>query len=373
MRVLHVLEVTHGGVVSLVRTFAELQQEAGHDVHVLARPEVDQLPGTRHGWTPARRSPRALVTAEVRLRQVVRSTSPDVVHLHSFFPGMLGRMRALPPGPGVVYQPHSFAFDAVPARLSWAVAAAERRGSRFTDRMVTNCGAEEAEGASHGIRTPTTVVGLPVDTDCYAPLSGEQEALRRELGLTQSFVAVCVGRISRQKGQRALAAAWEEAPPTDSVLVFVGPGDRAEIEAAAPTTINRSIICVGSQKDVRPWLWAASVSVLPSLYEGQSVAMAEALACGVPVVMTDVNGAREAVSPPGEPPAGAVVPVGDLHELLHQLERRRLAPELLVTESGLARARAVEMFDSARVLDRLQATYLDAMSQASKRTAGGGR
>jgi glycosyltransferase involved in cell wall biosynthesis len=373
MKILHVAEVTHGGVVSLVRTFAELQSADGHDVHVLTRPEVDQLPGTRHLWTPVRRSPRALVAAQARLREVVRTTQPDVVHLHSFFPGVLGRMRPLPPGPGVVYQPHSFAFDAVPSRLSWAVTAAERRGSRFTDRMVTNCGAERDEGVSHGIGTATTVVGLPLDTDRYAPQAGDRSALRAELGLTAGFVAVCVGRISRQKGQRALAEAWEAAAPADSVLVFVGPGDQAEIADAAPTTIGRTLICAGPQADVRPWLWAASVSVLPSLYEGQSVAMAEALACGVPVVMTDVNGAREAVCPPGQPATGAVVPVGDLPELLRQLERRRLAPELLAEEATLARSRAVEMFDSARVMERLETTYLDAISHARQRTPRRGR
>lgn len=366
MRILHVAEVTHGGVISLVRTFAALQQEAGHDVHVLARPEVDDLTGTRHDWTPARRSPRALVAAEARLREVVRDASPDVVHLHSFFPGMLGRARALPPGPGVVYQPHSFAFDAVPARLSWAVTAVERRGSRYTHSMVTNCRAEHAEGVDHGILTPTAVVGLPVDTDHYAPLDGERSVVRAQLGLGSGLVAVCVGRISRQKGQRALAAAWEAAAPRDSELVFVGPGDQSEIEAAAPTTMGRSIRCVGSQEDVRPWLWAASVSVLPSLYEGQSVAMAEALACGVPVVMTDVNGAREAVCPPGEPAAGAVVPVGDMAGLLHQLQRRRVDTDLVSTEAAVGRSRAVEMFDRFTVMDRLHATYLDATARAGR-------
>lgn len=369
MKVLHVAEVTHGGVVSLVRTFAELQRDAGHDVHVLARPDAGPMAGTRHDWSPVRRNPRTLVAAEATLRDVVRSTRPDVVHLHSFFPGLLGRSRPLPAGPGVVYQPHSFAFDAVPSRLTWAVTGAERWASRFTDHMVTNCGDERDEGAGHGIRIPTTVVGLPLELSHFAPLEGDRTTLRHELGITADFVAVCVGRISRQKGQRELAAAWEAAAPEDSLLVFVGPGDPAEIAAAAPTTMGRSIICTGGQEDVRPWLWAASVSVLPSLYEGQSVAMAEALACRLPVVMTDVNGAREAVCPRGQPSAGAVVPVADLDGLLAQLERRRLAPELVAAESAVARSRAVEMFDSARVLERLEAAYVDAIAQATRRRA----
>lgn len=366
MRVLHVVEVTHGGVVSLVRTFAELQSAAGHDVHVLIPPAVEHVAGTRHDWQPVRRRPATLVAAEARLREVVGSTRPDVVHLHSFFPGVLGRVRALPQGPAVVYQPHSFAFDAVPAHLGWAVGVAERRASRFTHRMVTNCHAESSEGASHGIRTPTRVVGLPLDTDHFAPQGGDPASVRGELGLTAPFVAVCVGRISRQKGQRALAAAWEADPPADSVLVLVGPGDQSEIAEVAPTTVGHSIICAGPQQDVRSWLWAASAAVLPSLYEGQSVAMAEALACGVPVVMTDVNGAREAVCPPGQPTAGAVVPTGDMTTLLQQLQHRRTSPDVLAGEAGVARARAVEMFDSATVMERLHETYEDAYEDAMK-------
>jgi glycosyltransferase involved in cell wall biosynthesis len=234
--------------------------------------------------------------------------------------------------------------------------------------MITNCHAEHAEGASHGIRAATSVVGLPLDTTHFAPHPGNRTSLRAELGLDASFVVVCVGRISHQKGQRALAAAWEAAPLQDSVLVFVGPGDVDEIARAAPRTLGDSIVCTGPQDDVRAWLWAASVAVLPSLYEGQSVAMAEALACGLPVVMTDVNGAREAVCPPGEPASGAVVPVGDSTALLHELQQRRLAPEVVAAEARVARSRAVEMFDSATVMERIHAAYDDAMSQSHLHT-----
>ena len=368
MRILHVAEVTHGGVVSLVQTFAQLQTAAGHDVHVLVRPEVGDVAGTRHTWTPARRNPRELVAAEATLRRVVREVRPDVVHLHSFFPGLLGRLRALPGRPAVVYQPHSFAFAALPPRLAWAVTAVERRATRFTDRMVTNCQDERVEGESRGIRTPTTVIGLPVDTDRFAPTDGDRGSLRADLGLTAGFVVVCVGRLSRQKGQRALAVAWEATQPEDSVLLLVGPGDQQEIADAAPTTFGRSLLCVGAQDDVRPWLWAASVSVLPSLYEGQSVAMAEALACGVPVVMTDVNGGREAVCPDGVEPAGAVVDVGDLDALLAELERRRTHPELLAREAAQARVRAEALFHPATVIARLEGSYTEAIARARQRS-----
>lgn len=369
MKVLHVAEVTHGGVITLVDSYSRHQVVAGHDVHALLRPEVSgDIQASRHEWTPVRRNPRSLVQAERRLHQVASALRPDVVHLHSFVPGVLGRARRLRSAGAVVYQPHSFAFEAVPPMAARLVAATERRMARNTDRMVTNCRDEEAEGRSRGIVLPTSVVGLPVDTTHFAPRPSRRASCRRELGLTADFVAVCVGRLSRQKGQTLLAAAWEASPPPGAQLVFVGPGDPALIAEAAPRTFGESILCAGPQDDVRPWLWAASVAVQPSLYEGQSVAMAEALACGVPVVMTDVNGAREAVAPEHEAPSGAVVGIGELQQLMDELTRRRLEPETLAAEAEAARDRALRLFSPDTVMSRIENVYSEALTARRART-----
>lgn len=362
MKVLHVAEVTHGGVVTLVETYSRHQTAAGHEVHALLRPEVGDIAATRHDWTPVRRRPWSLAGSERRLHHLARALEPEVIHLHSFVPGVLGRTRSLQELAAVVYQPHSFAFDAVPRAAAPLVALTERRMARHTDRMVTNCLDEEREGRDRGIVVPTTVVGLPVDVAHFAPRVQERAARRRELGLTAEFVVVCVGRLSRQKGQSVLAAAWEAAPLADAQLVFVGPGDPQTIAEAAPGAYGDSILCVGPQDDVRPWLWAASTAVQPSLYEGQSVAMAEALACGVPVVMTDVNGVREAVAPPDEDPAGAVVAVGDVEALLGELSRRQREPERLAAEALAARERAVRLFSPDTVMAQIESVYIEALA-----------
>lgn len=369
MRVLHVAEVTHGGVISLIDTYAHAQVSRGDDVHVLAPPAAQDLPGTRHAWDPVRSSPGSLAAAERRLRRLVLDIDPDVVHLHSFVPGLLGRARALPTAAAVVYQPHSFAFDAVPAWGVRTIAALEHQAIRHTDRLVTNCEDEREEGCRHGIDMPTSVVGVPVDTTHFAPAHGAAPRSPETVGLRNDFTAVCVGRLCHQKGQRRLAEAWEAAPPSGGQLVFVGPGDPEEIARAAPTTFGSSIIVAGPQADVRPWLWAASIGIQPSLYEGQSVAMAEALCCGVPLVMTDVNGAREAIAPAGEPAAGAVVGVNDIPGLLREVERRRQSPDLRAQEAAAARKRALRLFALDRVMDRVERAYSEALSAASRRTA----
>lgn len=364
MRVLHVAEVSHGGVISLVRTFAEQQVKAGFDVHVLTPPDVGPLAGVVHEWSPHRRRLASYPAYALRLREVVMAVRPDVVHLHSFFPGLFGRMLRHPLGAAVVYQPHSWAFDRLPRRAVAGVVAWERFAARRTDVVVTNCESELQQGQEQGLRIAGEVVGLPIDTEHFAPVDdAERLRIRQALGIGERRLLVCVGRISHQKGQVALATAWEAEPIEDAVLAMIGPGDQSEVAAAAPTSVGENLRLVGALSDVRPWLHAADLCVQPSRYEGQSVAMAEAMSCGRAVVMTDVNGAREALRPDGEPAAGAVVPLGDVGSLLHEARARLDDQSLVSAEEHVARERAVSMFGLDEVMGRLEAVYRRATAE----------
>jgi glycosyltransferase involved in cell wall biosynthesis len=367
MKILHATEVSHGGVVSLMETLAGLQSERGHDVHVLAPSAAPEAPVPQHVWEPRRRSPRRLARARRDLHSVVRRERPDLVHLHSFFAGVLGRLRRL--DPAVVYQPHSWAFAAAPTFLGPPVVARwERWAGRHTDGLVTNCTEEMEEGDQFGLCTPVSVIGLPLDTEHYRPADpGAREAARSRFGLTSKHVLVCVGRLSRQKGQVSLAEQWERTPLPDTTLVLVGPGDPHEVSAAAPHTFGDSLRHVGAQEDVRAWLWAADVCVQPSLYEGQSVAMAEALACGTPVVMTDVNGAREVIDGTGPPAAGHVVPVGDMPAVLRACDDLLHRPTFLEAAGEVGREVAVRHFESGAVIERLDTVYEHAVAAAASR------
>lgn len=358
-RILHVAEVAHGGVISVVGSFARGQIESGHDVHVLV-PDGVEMPGVTHTWNPQRRRPHEYPAQVDRLRRVVDEVRPDVLHLHSFFSGLFGRLaaRRLSAAPAVVYQPHAWAFEAARVRpLARAVAAWERHAARRTDLLVVNCTDELVEARQRRICDSAAVVGVPVDVRHFVPATESQrERLRQRLGLGSRFVVVCVGRVSRQKGQDQLVAHWDRHPIPHAELVLVGPGDTAALQELAPREWGRTIHAVGSQTDVRPWLQAADVCVQPSRYEGQSAAVAEAMACGTPVVMTHVNGACDALLPAGRAAAGAVVPRGDMNALL-QAVRVRLGSRQRDEEAVAARQRAVQHFATEKVLARLEQAY----------------
>lgn len=358
MRVVHVSEVGSGGVRGLLSCYATDQLRRGFDVHIVGNVQLADLPGEHHPWQGNRRHPVRAAIEIVKLQRLLSELRPDVVHLHSFFAGAFG--RAYPgrcPFP-VVYQPHSWAFDAVTSRwLRSSLVGFERWAGRRTDLLATNSQDEIDEARSRRIATPAVPLGVPVDLNWFVPLSpGDRKALRDSLGFDDRPVLLCLGRIARQKGYDILVRAWERRPIPGTVVHLVGPGPIRQLEALAPTQWGRTLYASGETRDPRLWLQAADLLLLPSRYEGQSVAVTEALACGLPVVAFDVNGARTAIVDGGDA-AGAVVPVGNAQALLAEAGKRIDEPFLRESEALIARARAERDSAPSVILDRVVEAY----------------
>ncbi|MFF9309546.1 glycosyltransferase [Streptomyces sp. NPDC014748] len=302
-RVLHLAQPVEGGVARVVTDLVEAQSAAGLDV-VAACPD-GPLPErlralgvpVRH-W-PATRSPGPSLAGEVRrLARLIDEVRPDLVHAHSAKAGLAGRLAVRGRVP-TVFQPHAWSFEAVGGVTAALALNWERWGARWAARTVCVSEAERATGERAGIAGRWAVVANGVDTARFrpAPATAVRSALAPVTGLGPAApLAVCVGRLCRQKGQDILLRAWETVvravPGARLVLVGDGPdGDR--LRAGAPP----SVLFAGAVADVRPWYQAADLVVLPSRWEGMALAPLEAMACGRPVVVTDVDGARESLPP----------------------------------------------------------------------------
>jgi len=367
MRVLHISEVSWGGVVSILNEVMREQASRGYDVHLLAPEEfsiTDVTSSVHHRWTMDRRRPVTYLGALAQLNRVIRRVQPDVVHLHSAIAGIWGRVPVLTvTGVPVVYQPHAWSFDLHEGkRFGEFLRRWERYASTRTRVLVANCTDEIQEGRRSGITLPAWALGVPLDGNHFHPV--DEAAARRhraELGVDTQHVILCLGRLVRQKGQDQLVAAWEAAPVPDATLLLVGPGDPAPLKVLAPHQWGRTIRWCGEHSDVRPWLWASDLLVLPSLYETVAVVVGEAMACGRPVVATRVNGVSMAVSDGPYSAAGAVVSPGNMNDLLKECQRRFEDRNLWERESAAGRERALTLFNTAAVVDRLDAAYGQAM------------
>ncbi|MFJ5263786.1 glycosyltransferase [Streptomyces sp. NPDC088387] len=308
-RVLHLTQPVDGGVARVVTDLTRAQLTAGFQVTV-GCPEgalAAQLGALGAGLRPwrAARAPGPALPREVRaVAHLIESVRPDVVHAHSAKAGLAARLAVRGRIP-TVFQPHAWSFEAVGGATAALALRWERYAARWAHRTVCVSEAERETGVAAGIAGQWAVVPNGVDTGRFHPAAVDTvRSALLPLDDPRAPLVVCVGRLCRQKGQDVLLDAWaavrEEVPGARLVLVGDGP-DRPRLRAP------ESVLFAGAVADAAPWYQAADLVVLPSRWEGMALAPLEAMACGRPVVVTDVDGARESL-PPGLAPHCLVPP-----------------------------------------------------------------
>ncbi|MFI8945209.1 glycosyltransferase [Streptomyces sp. NPDC053750] len=360
-RVLHVTQPVDGGVARVVTDL--VREQVGHGLDVTAvcpdsalTARLRALGAQVRSWR-ATRSPGPALVREVRqLARLVDEERPDLVHAHSAKAGLAARLAVRGRIP-TVFQPHAWSFEAVGGGTAALALGWERWGARWATRVVCVSEAERVTGVRAGISGRWTVVPNGIDPEHYRPTAAD--AVRARLaplaGVSPAApLAVCVGRLCRQKGQDVLLRAWDavvrRVPAARLVLVGDGPDlDRLRPDAPA------SVLFTGAVTDAAPWYQAADLVVLPSRWEGMALAPLEAMACGRPVVVTDVDGARESL--PSSLTARCLVRPEDPAELAEAVTGLLLDPPLRASLGDRGRRHVLSLHDVRRTAAQIADVY----------------
>lgn len=360
LAVLHVTQPTDAGVAAYVAALCSDQRARGWDVTV-ACPDGGRLAddlalrGVRRIAWQAKRAPgTSTVTEALRLRRSVKDVRPDVVHLHSSKAGLAGRLAVRGRRP-TVFQPHGWSWLAVSPRMTTATVGWERLAARWTTLFVCVGEGEAAQGRARDIRGRFCVVPNRVDLTRFRRAEeADRHTARKALGLPlDAPLAVCIGRVTRQKGQDVLLTAWDavrHACPA-AHLALVGGGDQLEmLRSQAPAGVTFA----GPVDDAYLWYVAADVVVLPSRWEGLPLTLLEALAVGRSVIGSDIPGIADALPEK----AGALVPMDDVAALADAISHRLQAPEAARAEGRVGADYAAAEADVQRSFDALAAITL---------------
>lgn len=190
------------------------------------------------------------------------------------------------------------------------------------------------------------------------------EAFERRPLPEGATVFLFVGRLLTEKGLAEFceAAAFVKARWPDARFVAVGPHDPGLPHAVSEAQLKNwravgAVEFVGGVKDVRPYLQACSVFVLPSYREGTPRSVLEAMATGRAIVTTDAPGCRETVTD-GE--NGILVSVQDASALADAMQRFLHSPDLIATMGEKSYLRVVAQYDVRAV----NQTIINAMGLA---------
>ncbi|MET8580926.1 glycosyltransferase [Streptomyces collinus] len=361
-RVLHVTQPVDGGVARVVRDLARAQLTAGLRVAV-GCPGGELGAGLRELGVDVRpwragRSPGPGLSGEIRrLARLVEEVRPELVHAHSAKAGLAARLAVRGRVP-TVFQPHAWSFEAVGGPTAALALRWERWGARWADRVVCVSQAERATGLRAGVHASYAVIpnGIDLDRHSPAPAGPARAALLPDLDPAAPLV-VCVGRLCRQKGQDLLLRAWEhvgrQVPGARLALVGDGP-DRDALRRRA-RALGPAVRFAGAVTDTVPWYRAADLVVLPSRWEGMALAPLEALACGRPVVLTDVDGARESLPPALAP--HCLVPPGDPEALARAIAALLSDAPLRASLGARGRGHVQSTHDVRHAADRVADLY----------------
>jgi glycosyltransferase involved in cell wall biosynthesis len=352
--VLHVSQPSDGGVAGYVTEVCGDQVARGWKVMVACPEEGDlarQIMARGAAWFPwaAGREPGVSVLAEaVRLRRIVAAAEPDVIHLHSSKAGLAGRLLTRDRRP-TLFQPHGWSWLAAPPWMAPAVLAWERRAARRTTHLICVGRGEARHGHESGVPGRYSIVRNGVDLTRFRPAGTTDRATaRRRMGLApEAALALCVGRITRQKGQDVLLSAWPQvrALRPDAELVLLGAADGLPVRSEGDSGVRFH----DPVRDVSAWYAAADVVVLPSRWEGLPLTLLEAMAMGRAVVGSDIPGIAEEL-PAG---AGALVPPDDPSALALAIGERLRRPDLAGEEGACGARYATAHLDVRRTHEAL--------------------
>ncbi len=305
-----------------------------------------------------------------RLWRLFRKARVDVVHTHTPKAALLGQIAAaLARVPVRINTVHGFYYIAFPPGprqflFRWLELVACRLATKVI--CVSKEDAETIE--RRGWISPERVCwignGIDLSKFCAARLSPTIRATTREkLGIpADAFVVGAVCRLVREKGVQELLEAFARLRSVDpsAYLLHVGPADSSRGEGvstqrAKDLGIEACSRFVGHRDDIPELLAAMDVFCLPSYREGFPVSVLEASAMGLPVVVTDIRGCREAVT---DDVNGLIVPPREVEPLVVALKRLRSDPSMRSRLGAGGRERARGMFDQRQAVKQVVETYI---------------
>ena len=236
-------------------------------------------------------------------------------------------------------------------------AAQSPLGRGFARFAINGC--QEITVLSNALARATIAMGIPGERVRVIPNGVDTGRFRPPSHSEREKVILFVGSFIERKGVRYLLAAVPEIlrilPDYRIELIGEGPQEpqlraMVELSGVGDRVIFRGFL---SQEDVRHAMQRARLFVLPSLEEGLGVVLLEALACGTPVVASDVDGIPDVITPD----VGALVPPADSSCLRDAIVGILRSPEHWTEHSTNARARAVANFDWDHIAQRFVTLY----------------
>ena len=305
-RVLFVATVVRLHINMFHKPFIKWFHEQGWQVDVAANNDYDDkseciIPFCDHfHCMPFARSPLKKGNWEAyrQLRKLLDEEQYDIIHCHTPMGSVITRLAAgsaRNKGTKVIYTAHGFHFYKGSPALNWLVYyPIEKILSHRTDLLLTMNHEDYRRAKTFKAKRVEIVNGVGMDLSRFSVAAPEEKLeVRKELGLQESDTfAISVAQLIKRKNHAVLIDAVHKLHDPSLHLFILGDGIqeqelRKKIKALG---LENQVHLLGFRNDVYRLCRAADLFLFASLQEGLPVAVMEAMACGLPIIASNIRG-----------------------------------------------------------------------------------
>ena len=240
--------------------------------------------------------------------RLLKTQKFDVIHTHGGTAGFWGRLVAacLNHKPKIIHTYHGLHYlnTAQTKSLKQKIKTAifqqiDQLLLQITDQIICVCRSDYEKAIAAKVTNPskTAIVYNGIEIDKFSQPINQETSRKIFATAPTEFIFGNVGRLHEQKGHKYLLKAFAKVSNRARLLI-IGDGELKDelIKLADDLQISDRIVFLGARSDVHEFLSAIDVFIMPSLWEGQPIALLEALAMGKPCIVSDVDGISEVIT-----------------------------------------------------------------------------
>ena len=264
-----------------------------------------------------------------QLDYLMKKRKYDFIHCHTPIAGAIARLVAHKNNIKVIYTAHGFHFFKGAPIQNWVLYyPIEKFLAKYTDILITINKEDYCRAKTFKAKKVEYIPGVGVDIEKFKNCKVDVDKKKEELGIPKDAkILLSVGELSKRKNHEVVIKALSLIKNKNLVYIIAGSGGLKEqyIKLSKKLELDHQIILLGNRTDIPELCKISDIFIHPSIREGLGIAPLEAMASGLPLISSNVNGIKDYAK---NGITGYCIKPNDVHGLASAIIKLITSPEL---------------------------------------------